>query len=239
MTTIDGIKGASAKATFEKMAGKTTLNNNAFKTIKKIRNMKALTLQAALAGGAIGVAGTAVRSLFDSDKGSAENRKECAIEHLKNDAGFFAKAGLLGGAAYVISKHKSFFKPLVTDLGKVAGKLVQKGSKLVPALGKVAQKILKNPTKAGVGALIGGGVIYITNELFKNVFKSGQIDQKYNDKAQAEAKAEAQEKAVKDEKKQRIIEQLLQRQEYIEMLKNGKNPVMEYYKNGGKGVNFD
>ena len=238
MTKIDEASKAFTKSKgFEKI--KKTIDTDAFKKTLKVTNKMPLFVKAGLVGGTIALTGTAVRSLFDSDKGSMTNRTECAKEHLKNDAGFLAKTGLVGGAAYIVSKNKNVFKPLISGLGKTAGKLLEKASKYMPKLGGLADKILKNPTKAGVAGLVGGGAIYLVNELFKNIFKSGQIDQKYNDKAEQEAVQQEEEQAVndaKEAKRQQIIEQLRERQEYIEKLKNGENPVMEYYKNGGRGI---
>ncbi len=237
MTKIDEASKVFTKATnFEKF--KKPIDTEAFKKAFKATSKTPLFIKAGLVGGTIALTGTAIHSLFDSDKGSMSNRTECAKEHLKNDAGFLAKTGLVGGAAYIVSKNRNVFRPLVSGLGKTAAALLKKASKYMPKLEGLANKILKNPTKAGVAGLVGGCAIYLVNELFKNIFKSGQIDQKYNDKAEQEA-VQQEEQAVndaKEAKRQQIIEQLRERQEYIEKLKNGENPVMEYYKNGGRGI---
>ena len=124
-----------------------------------------------------------VAPYFDSTKGSLTNRYQCSKEHIKNDLVTTAKSTLTltaGGAAAV---------------GTLASKNTILGAKAFTKVGKLLQKIgvanLTNVAKAGkygilglIGAATVGTLSYLIS---KNIYKKGQIDQKYTDSAKIES----------------------------------------------------
>lgn len=139
----------------------------------------------------------------DSTKGSFGNRIDCAGEHLKNDATtYLRQAGVLGtvaaGTALAV-KNPGFFKPqgpfskaaskvvhcVANHLPKSFNtKIVDGSNKLWSGFNKALKYMAANPKTALGATLVAAATGIALNAVSnKGAYKSGQIDQKYTDRA--------------------------------------------------------
>lgn len=172
----------------------------------------------AIAGATIGVLGTGVSRLFDSKKGSLTNRKECAMEHIKNDFNFMAKAGtVIGGSALAVNLAPKTTSKILGTVGKGIRKVVEFIGKKAksPKVANMVNYMAKHPVRAGAAGLALAGGLYLFNSLFKNVMETGKIDQKYDDAA----KIESQTKNI-------VLQNKI----------SSPDDVKDFYNNGGKGL---
>jgi hypothetical protein len=134
---------------------------------------------------AVGLGTRLVPTLLDSKKGSLTNRADCAQEHIKNDLKTGVQLGLpAAGVAVVAMKKPEVLTKVATETGKYAGKIGKWLASKMPKGGfgtGILNKVLKNPTKAGVIGLIAAGGLYVLNKLVKHAENYGRIEQKYND----------------------------------------------------------
>lgn len=155
----------------------------------------------------------AVAPLVSKEKGSFGNRADCAGSHIKNNAvTTLQTAGTLGAAAgigygldksskatnvvaagvdkfakFVGDKAKLYsLKPMTFEERKSASQGMKTATKFGPkkVYNGVIQKILGTNSKTKAAAVLSAITLmalgYITH---KHSYKSGQIDQKYTDKA--------------------------------------------------------
>ncbi|MBQ8459128.1 hypothetical protein IJ541_03380 [bacterium] len=173
------------------------------------------------AGGALGVPLTrTVATLLDSKKGSLTNRAQCAKEHMNNDLNLGLKLSVPAAAGVVAVCKPDLATKLAAKAGnyitygvKEAVKLFSKGG----AKGQIAKAIgymAKHPTRTGVAGLALTAGLWVLNSIVNHANKNGRINQKYEDAA----RIESQTKNV-----------VLENPAY-------KNQVMEFYKNGGRGI---
>ena len=138
----------------------------------------------------------------DSTKGSFGNRIDCAGEHLKNDATtYLRQAGVLGtvaaGTALAV-KNPGFFKPqgpffkvankitgfFIDHLPKSSHKIAAGCNKLWSGFNKALEYMAANPKTALGATLVAAATGIALNAVSnKGAYKSGQIDQKYTDRA--------------------------------------------------------
>lgn len=138
----------------------------------------------------------------DSTKGSFGNRIDCAGEHLKNDATtYLRQAGVLGtvaaGTALAV-KNPGFFKPqgplskvankitgfFIDHLPKSSHKIAAGSNKLWSGFNKALEYMAANPKTALGATLVAAATGIALNAVSnKGAYKSGQIDQKYTDRA--------------------------------------------------------
>ena len=143
------------------------------------------------------VAGAHRYPLVSRDKGDITNRMKCSYEQGKNKAIYVAKAAAMaagsGAAAYGVLKYPVLTKACAT----AADKVLQFGGKLIKSVvgnnnkiyAKAAELVKKLPTKAkAVGWIALPALMAISYLGNKMIYKAGQIDQKYTDKAQMENK---------------------------------------------------
>lgn len=123
---------------------------------------------------------TMVTTYADPKKGSLQNKSECIGEHFKNnlktDAVILTTAGAGAGLTYAAVKNEKFATVIEKPFVKIAEML--KNNKTLSQIPKLLKKV---PTLAKVGVAVTAGFAILSN-----VFKSGQIDQKYTDKAKLE-----------------------------------------------------
>ena len=125
--------------------------------------------------------------LFDSKKGSIENRLECGAEHIKNNAQAALKTALVGttaaGLTYAVHKNAKAAQYAQKGMKAVQG-LLNKNKTGAKVAGKIAHFLSKFSTAGKVGVITAAIALpilaYINNQ---HTYKAGQIDQKYNDRA--------------------------------------------------------
>ena len=81
-------------------------------------------------------------------------------------------------------KKPEVLTKVATETGKYAGKIGKWLASKMPKGGfgtGILNKVLKNPTKAGVIGLIAAGGLYVLSAITKHARNDGKIDQKYND----------------------------------------------------------
>ena len=129
-------------------------------------------------------------AVFTSNKGDFSNRMECSRELIKNNAkttvGLAGAVAATSGTAYALTKNDKLVKAIATPIknfGKWLTKEIPMSNKLVREL----KALGKNPKAVAMGAVIAGGAAVINAILTKSVYRAGQIDQKYTDKAKLEA----------------------------------------------------
>ena len=139
----------------------------------------------------------------DSTKGSFGNRIDCAGEHLKNDVTtYLRQAGVLGTVAAgtaLAEKNPGFFKPQ-GPLSKVSNKVVHFVANHLPksfntefvdgfhklwgSFNESLKYMAANPKKALGAVLVAEATVIAMHAVSnKGAYKSGQIDQKYADRA--------------------------------------------------------
>lgn len=159
----------------------------------------------------VGATGHVVSTLLDKDKGSMTNRWECAKEHAKNDftngSKILLTSASVAGLTALAAKGKriaeldtalktapKIFKP--NNMSKVCQAIYKGMGKLGNGIGKVAsklgakglaEKIMKNPTKAGLAGIALAAGLYILNKTANYFTQKGRIDQKYEDAAKIES----------------------------------------------------
>lgn len=131
------------------------------------------------------VCGPVIGSMVSNDKGDFSNRTKCAGSQLVNNVKTTVQIGAVGlgacGAAKFIAKSPA-------RISKVSGLFDKLVSKL-PS-GKFADKLMKAPGRVKAATLIMLPAIALVNYIFgKHIYKMGQIDQKYTDKAKLEEAA--------------------------------------------------
>ncbi len=138
-----------------------------------------------------GILAHGMSTMLDKNKGSMTNRFDCAKEHVKNDTKTSVKMAVpvaaLAGAAYI--KHAKPATKMAQVIAKMPKVLGQGIGKFLKALkvNTVAEKVLKNPTKAGVVGLSIAAGFYAIDTLMTWANKKGKIDQKYEDAAKIES----------------------------------------------------
>lgn len=158
------------------------------------------------------VTGPVISTMISKDKGSVGNRVDCAGSHVKNNVvtnlSALGVAGATIGAGKVVSKGvgtsqlakaadfvlKAFSellpkKPIIKVVNE-SGKTLRKtfnpptfSSKMRGILDKA--KGLSSKTKA-LGLVASAGAVALSYVTGKGIYKMGQIDQKYTDKAQTQ-----------------------------------------------------
>ncbi len=132
------------------------------------------------------ILGPTIASLASREKGSFGNRADCAGAHLKNGLVTTAQTGLaaaaVGGTAYAVAKNgnvaKVFAKPVTSIVD-----MFQKSIKS-PKANAILKKINNLPGKTKALGLIAAVGLTVLGYVGKNgIYKMGQIDQKYTDKA--------------------------------------------------------
>ena len=129
----------------------------------------------------------------DSTKGSFGNRAECAGAQIKNDATSYLKAagvlGTMGAVGYGYANKVPVFTKVANNFAKYTGKALKAISQKISnkpiseSFAKVASKVGKNPRAALAGTLGAIGLAFLGKIAQDHAYKSGQIDQKYTDKA--------------------------------------------------------
>jgi len=135
------------------------------------------------------VAGPVIGSMV-SGKGDVSNRTKCAGAQLKNNAATLLQfASVTGAGAGTVALARSYkfrgvAKPFVKVFDKIISKFPKEGS-----MARIAEKLTHLPGWAKTAALVAIPVLaavgYIRD---KHIYKMGQIDQKYTDKAEIESK---------------------------------------------------
>lgn len=136
------------------------------------------------------VAGPVITSMCDKKKGSFGNRVDCAGQQMKNNLVTTAQAG--GTVLVTAGTLKGLLKatPLQETLAKGTDFIVKGFGKLIKnnnLLDKLNKKLVNNnfvPSGFKAAALV--STVALTALSFiggKHLFKMGQIDQKYTDKA--------------------------------------------------------
>lgn len=130
------------------------------------------------------VAGPVIGSMVSKDKGDFSNRTRCAGRQLANNASTMAQVAVVGGGAFAAGK-------LITKSAKATAAGVKVFDKLISVLPKNAnfvQKLMKLPGAAKVAALVALPALLLVGYIRdKHIYKMGQIDQNYTDKAKIEA----------------------------------------------------
>lgn len=131
--------------------------------------------------------------LVSKDKGDISNRAKCmGSQTLNNVKTLAADTLVIGGsvatlkAAAKFGKFGSFLQKITEKGAGVATKVFSKAG-----LGKVSSKISTIMNKMPKGVKIAAPVVLAATALIgyfknKNIYKAGQIDQKYTDKAKLE-----------------------------------------------------
>lgn len=149
--------------------------------------------------------GPVVGSLVGSDKGDISNRTRCAGAQIKNNVQTLAQdvvvIGGAGAAAYGIGKNAKWTQKLAKFFDKTVNKLLPGKKKNVTLIGesgkpfktfeihksKLAQKLLNMTSKGKVATMIALPVLAALSFINgKHLYKMGQIDQRYTDKAKLE-----------------------------------------------------
>lgn len=156
----------------------------------------------------------AAAPLVSKDKGSMGNRMDCAGAQIKNNLSTAVQTGLVTGAAVgtikysdkmpkALNKVAKFFDTAVKKFaeanymytekivrnapGRVNGKFVSRGGKIVKEFSPSIQKLLKASSKTKFGLAVAAITLPILTFIgAKGIYKMGQIDQKYTDKAQVQ-----------------------------------------------------
>ena len=118
------------------------------------------------------------------DKGDISNRAKCAgaqlVNNLKGSAQVAVVAGVSTGAGYLACKNPTVTSKIADGITKVLQKLPNS---------KIVQKLASASPKAKVlGVIAGAATMALSCIVGKTIFKAGQIDQKYTDKATWENK---------------------------------------------------
>ncbi len=149
--------------------------------------------------------GNVIGSMVGKDKGDVSNRTRCAGAQLKNNAQTLAADTVVIGAgagtiaaAKKMPKFQSAMVKIFDKIGKhiyplrkraveLTGKYGTKFKTFELTRGVRADKLLKAPGMAKVAAIVALPVTlalgYLEN---RRIYKSGQIDQKYTDRAKLE-----------------------------------------------------
>ena len=128
-----------------------------------------------------------------NNKGSLNNRFNCAKEHIKNDLKYELPVAAVTTAATAAAIIKP--KPLVNAVKVLGEGIGQVGKFLANKVFKggfgtgILDKVLKNPTKAGVIGLGIAGLAWLMNLQAKHSYNAGKIDQKYTDAAILESQS--------------------------------------------------
>ena len=133
----------------------------------------------------------AAGSFVDPNKGSINNRLDCAGEHIKNNTKSFlygtAVAGSAAGVTYAAYKNEKVADGVIKGLKSVK-EVMNKNKYTGKAAGWIT-KALSSLPKAGkigvIAAAIAAPVLYLIDH--QNAYKAGQIDQKYTDRASVES----------------------------------------------------
>lgn len=155
--------------------------------------------------------GPVISPLVSKDKGSMGNRIDCAGAQLKNNVTTTLQAGAVvagsTAAAYGIGKSSKLakaaakvFDAIVNGFGRLFGKSNLAGKLNKTIMQKAAKNLAKNNANFGADVLkktlnnirMGKGGLLIAAVALpllsyiggKHIYKAGQIDQKYTDKAQ-------------------------------------------------------
>lgn len=132
----------------------------------------------------------ALSPMVDKNKGDFSNRTNCAGAHLKNNVQTLAQdAVVIGGTAVGIraAAKQTKFAQMMNKFGK---NVVEFYKPMFDSLksNKLLQKFKKLPAanKGAVGTVAALGLAALSFIGCKHIYKSGQIDQKYTDKAKIE-----------------------------------------------------
>ena len=145
--------------------------------------------------------GPVIGSLVSSDKGDITNKTKCAGAQLKNDVSALAQdvvvIGGAAGAGALINKNSKLSAKFTKFFDKVVNKLIPARKRIVRGTGgkpfttsvirqsKLAKKLLRMGSKGKIALALAlpvfTAVSYISG---KHLYKMGQIDQRYTDKAQ-------------------------------------------------------
>lgn len=132
------------------------------------------------------VTGPVISTMISKDKGSVGNRVDCAGSHVKNNVvtnlSALGVAGATIGAGKVVSKGVG-----TSQLAKAADFVLNAFSELLPKkpIIKTLGNRLSSKTKA-LGLVASAGAVALSYVTGKGIYKMGQIDQKYTDKAQTQ-----------------------------------------------------
>lgn len=148
------------------------------------------------------VLGPVVSPLVSNDKGDVSNRMSCAGAQFKNNLSTLAQdVAVIGGAAVAtkgITKNTKLTEKFASGFNKIVNKLmpgVKRDITIIKKSGfpfktfeirqsKLAQKLLSMPSKAKVALSLMLPALAVTGFITnKAIYKMGQIDQKYSDKA--------------------------------------------------------
>ncbi|MBR1424906.1 hypothetical protein IJ579_05030 [bacterium] len=151
------------------------------------------------------VCGPVLSPVVAKDKGDVSNRAKCAGSQFKNNLSTLAQDTVVIGAgagtlkaAKEMPRLRRFFvrtfdkivkwnAPIRKRFVELTGEYGTKFSTFELTRGAKAEKLLKLPGMAKVAALVAlpviAGISYIGT---KHIYKMGQIDQKYTDKAKLE-----------------------------------------------------
>ena len=152
----------------------------------------------------------ATAPLVAKDKGDLSNRLNCAGAHIKNNAQTLAQdTVVIGGtaiAARAVAKNKNLADKFCNVVSKVTQKTVGTINKVLPnkvkdkaykCFNKIRTRItggdligkinkLSTKQKGAIGILMSLGALALGYVGYKHIYKAGQIDQKYTDKAAIE-----------------------------------------------------
>lgn len=138
----------------------------------------------------------ALSPMVDKNKGDFSNRTNCAGAHIKNNVQTLAQdAVVIGGTAVGIraAAKQSKFANIIGNFGKTVAKgyrtwLENIGLANNKGIQKLIQKFKNLPAanKGAVGTVAALGLAALSFIGCKHIYKSGQIDQKYTDKAKIE-----------------------------------------------------
>lgn len=120
-----------------------------------------------------------IGALVSNDKGDANNKRQCALEHMANNFKYnTSNLLIMAGGAHVTRKVLTTPKYAKVALN-VFNKIAQKIGKVAP---EVAKKLTKLPGKAKIVGLIAAPVLLAVGYLAtKGTYEMGKIDQKYED----------------------------------------------------------
>ncbi|MBR1460379.1 hypothetical protein IJ596_01930 [bacterium] len=122
--------------------------------------------------------------LVANDKGDISNRLKCTKEQMTNRAKTFLQLGLVSAGSSAASY--GVFKSSIAS--KAIAKVVDKALGILPKT-TVVQKILNaSPMTKALGVVGAISMSLLAHIITKSVYKAGQIDQKYTDRAKMEAK---------------------------------------------------
>ncbi len=125
--------------------------------------------------------GPVIGSMVSGDKGNFSNRTKCAGSQLVNNLSTTAQGAAVFGGGYLATKAIAKSPKAMSTVVKVFDKVV---SKLPQS--KVA-KLLNLPGRTKLLAFAALPAILLLNYIAgKHIYKMGQIDQKYTDKAKLE-----------------------------------------------------